>query len=225
MGKKSSKSTTDPSKFAKPYITTAANTLQSTAKANEGNLQNISDAFSSGFQGIAQQAFTPDPLVEQARAHSGDVLGGKFLDAGNPYMEQMIARTGANVGDRVNSTFGAAGRTGSDTHGYDLSRGLADSELGLRYQNYGDERSAMERAAAGAGDLSAARFAGVPAALGLGQAAAETPYIGADFLSRGTAGLMGNYTTTKQSQSLGSSLAGLAGAGLAGWASGGFKGI
>lgn len=203
MAKKSSSSTTDPSKFAKPYISSAAGAVDATFKGNQGNLQNIGDAFSRGFQGIASQAFSADPLVDQARAHSSDVLGGKFLDAGNPYMEQMIARTGANVGDRVNSIFGAAGRTGSDTHGYDLSRGLADSELGLRYQNYGDERSAMERAAAGAGDLSAARFAGVPAALGLGQAAAETPYIGADFLARGMGGLMGNYTTTKQKQAWG----------------------
>lgn len=223
MGKKS-KSSTGPSKFAKPYISSAANTVQSAYNANRDNLQNIGDAFSSGFQGIASQAFGADPLVDQARSHSSDVLGGKYL-SGNPYLDDMIRLTSGNVADRVNSTFGAAGRTGSDVHGYDLARGLADSELGLRYQNYGDERSAMERAAAGAGDLSAARFAGVPAALGVGQAAAETPYIGADFLARGMGGLMGPYTTTTQSQSLGSSLAGLAGAGLAGWASGGFKGI
>lgn len=220
MGFSSSKSTTGPSKFAKPYITSAANAVNATFKGNQANLQNIGDTFSRGFQGVADKAFGTDPLVDQARSHSSDILGGKYL-SGNPYLDDMIRLTSGNVADRVNSTFGAAGRTGSDTHGYDLSRGLADSELGLRYQNYGDERSAMERAAAGAGDLSAARFAGVPAALGLGQAAAETPYLGADFLARGMGGLMGGYTTTKQKQPWGAMLLQAAGNAAQAYASGG----
>ena len=109
MGLSSSKSTTGPSKFAKPFISSAANTLQSTFNANQGNLEDIGNTFSGGFRSVADRAFAPDPLVEQARAHSSDVLGGKFL-SGNPFLDAMIARTSGDVADRVNSTFGAAGR-------------------------------------------------------------------------------------------------------------------
>ena len=62
---------------------------------------------------------------------------------------------------------------------------------------------------------------------GLLNNAAELPWIGVGALNGNVRNASGGYgtTTTTQKQGIGSMLGGIAGAGLAGWASGGFKGV
>lgn len=219
---KKQKTSTKPSKFAMPYISGAAAGLQDSVAANAPNLQAISGTLAGGLPDLAAKAFGSDPLMGQAKGYAGDVLGGKYL-TGNPNLEGMIERTRGDVSDQINSIFSRAGRTGSGRHAQDLTRGLADAELGMRYSDYDRERGAMERAAGMAPGLYAGQFAGVSPLLGLAGAAAETPYVGSRLLAQGMGGLLGGYNTQTQSPGLGSSLMGLAGAGLSSWATGGFK--
>lgn len=207
-----------------PYISAAAKGLQGTVNANAAGLQSISNTLAGGLPSLASRAFGTDPLMEQAKGYAGDVLGGKYL-AGNPHLDGMVERTRGDVTDQVNSIFGRAGRTGSGRHAQDLSRGLADAELGMRYGDYDRERQAMSQAAGMAPGLFAGQFGGVAPTLALAGAAAETPYVGSRLMAQGMGGLLGGYNTQTQSQGLGSGLMGLAGAGLSGWASGGFKGF
>lgn len=200
---KGTKTTTRPSKFSKPYITQAANAIQSAYTQNQPQLQNISSSLGSLFQNFATQAGQRDPLLESAQGYAQDVLGGKYLTAQNPYLENIVTQTGNSVADRVNALFSSAGRTGSSRQAGELGQQLSEAENALRYQAYGDERSAQERAAALAPQLSAARYQSIAPLLALGQGAAELPYTGAQFLGSNIGNLLGQYTTQKQTPGIG----------------------
>jgi len=214
---KKSKSTTtnDPSAYAKGYITPAANALQDTYKANSGNVQSMADSLSGAFPGLLQQATTQSPLMGAANGYATDVLSGKYLGQGNPYLSGMIDQTDRSVSDKVNSTFGAAGRTGGTQHAAALGQGLADAENGLRYNDYSNERNQMMQALGQAPNLDAAKYAGYAPALALAQTAAGLPMQNAGQYASGVGGLLGQYNTqtTTQQQSPFSGLMGLLGAG------------
>lgn len=199
MGKSSkSKTTNEPSAYSKQYITPAADALSGTYNANAGNVQNISNQLTGAFPGLLQQATTQSPLMGAANGYATDVLNGKYLGQGNPYLSGMIDQTDRSVSDRVNSTFGAAGRTGGTQHVAALGQSLADAENGLRYSDYGNERNAMMQALGQAPGLDAAKYAGYAPALALAQSAAGLPMSAANQYASGIGGLLGQYNTTTQ---------------------------
>lgn len=136
--------------------------------------------------------------MASANGYADDVLGGKYLSAGNPNLQGMIDSTDRSVSNRVNSTFGAAGRTGGGAHTQVLGQSLADSENGLRYTDYNNERGRMDSVLGQAPALEAARYAGPAAALGIAGGAASLPYIGTGAYSSGIGGLVGQYNTQTQ---------------------------
>lgn len=89
----------------------------------------------------------------QGYGASGDyykrVLGGEYLDAGNPYMEAMNTRAMNAVMPGINATFGRSGMTGSTIHQNQLAKGLGDAMAPHMFANYENERN-RQMAAAGA---------------------------------------------------------------------------
>src|SRR3546814_16666493 len=77
--------------------------------------------------------------LDGTRSYMGDVLGGKYLDQQNPYLESMIDQTNDSVMDRVNALFSKSGQTGSSRQIGELGKQLANNETNLRFQSYGDE--------------------------------------------------------------------------------------
>lgn len=206
MGKKSSSSSSGPSKFAKPYIAAGANALQSVYNQQQPALQNITESVQGTIPGLLQKFNQGDPTVDAAQGYSGDVLGGKFLGQGNPYLQQMIGQTAGDVTDRVNGAIGMRGRTGGDAHSSILARELADAENRLRYQDYSNERGYMENAAGRAPGLAQAEYAGLQPLLSAAQIGAEIPWTGVNNYAGGVAGLLGNYNTQSQKPSTASSI-------------------
>lgn len=221
MGKKS-KSKTEPWKKAQPYILSAANELQGTYDANKGNLASLSSNLNASIPEIAARALGNNAATGQAKSYVSDVLGGKYL-SGNPYLQGIVDTTNNSIQDRINSVFSAAGRTGGSGHGAEIAKQVAAAENALRYNDYNIERGRMDQAVGQVSNLASTDNANLGAYLSALQLAAQLPYTGTQALGSGMGSLLGNYTTTTQSQGLGSSLAGLAGAGLSGWATGGFK--
>ena len=88
----------------------------------------------------------------------------------------------------------------------------------MRFQNYAMERGYQNDAVGQAQNL-------MGGSQGLLNNAAELPWIGVGALNGNVRNASGGYgtTTTKQSGGVGQMLGGLAGAGLSGWATGGFK--
>ena len=222
MGKKS-KQTSDPSKFAKPYITNAANTLQTDVSNNRGNVDAISGQMQQILPGLASRIGN-DPLANQAKDYAGRVLGGQYLGS-NPYLDGIVSEARAGAFDQVNSGFGRSGLAGGTGHMQALGRGLGQAELGLRYNDYSTERQRMDQFANNAGAISVGDLAALAPYLGLANNAAELPLLNARTLAQGTGGLLGQYTTTTQKQGgLGSALGGLAGLGLQAYGLGAFGG-
>lgn len=220
MGLSGSKTTTGPSKQALPHLQSASNTVQGAYNANQGNLDTISSGLTDMFEDY-RAGMDNDPTMTAANTRVQDVLGGKYLN-GNPQMDAIISQTNDSVADRVNALFSKSGQTGSSRQIGELGKQLSDAEARIRYQNYGDEQARIDAAVGQAAGLNTQKNANVATAAGLGESAATLPYVGADFLAKNLGGLWGNSTTTTQKQGLGTSLLGLGGAALGGWASGGF---
>lgn len=218
-----SKTTTGPSKAALPYINSATSAVQdaygqSSALANQavGTLQ-------ANLPTVLAQTLN-NPTLGSANEYTQSVLGGKYL-TGNPYLESQIANTNASVADGVNGAIGTRGLTGGSAQTQLLARELAKNESNLRYTDYNNERTRMDNAVGSAASLSSAGNQGIAALLAYLTGTAELPQSVAGQYASGIGSLWGNSTTTTQKQGLGSMLGGIVGSGLAGWASGGFKGV
>lgn len=197
MGLSSSKTKTTnaPSTFSQPYVTAGANALGSAYGQSSGIASSVSDTISAQLPGLAEKAFTPDAGITAATDYNNNVLGGKYLDQGNPYLEAQIAATNGGVRDRVSAQFSAAGRTGSGANQYALGKALSENETGLRYTDYSNERSRMGASAGLAPSLAAGQYSGLAAYLQASQAAAGLPLDTASQYASGVGGLVGQYGT------------------------------
>jgi len=190
--------TNAPSAAYSPYIDDAAGAVKSAYGTAQANLPSLMAG------------------VNSANDYYKTQLSGANLN-GNPYTDAILKTTNEGVTNDVNSQFSAAGRYGSGMHAGILATKLADADNALRYSNYAAERGYQDKAAAGL--LSGT---GVAAALPQASAGSYADQVRA---------LLGGYNTTTgtstgtttQGSSLMQGLLGVAGAGLGGWASGGFK--
>jgi hypothetical protein len=200
VGKKKSKSTTtnEPPKWARPHLEGAANSISGVVNANQGNLDSIAGGIRGFLPGLGERAFGANAGLDAATGYATDVLGGKYLE-NNPYIDQMASLARGNTMDQINSSFSKSGRVGSALHGHDLGRGISEAELGLRYQNYGNERNAMTQAAGMMPALNQSQYAGVMPYLAAAQTAGTLPYSGIQNLGQ-IGGLFGGYGTQTSTQ-------------------------
>lgn len=199
------KQTNAPSAYAKPYITQGATALQGAYQQVQPLATSISNTLGAQLPSLADKAFTPSEGLTAATDYNTDVLGGKYLDAGNPYLQSQIDTTNADVRAQIAAAFSKAGRTGSGANVNALSRGLAANESNLRYTDYSNERQRMGQAASLAPSLDAAQYQGLGAYISAAQAAVGLPQNAASAYAGGVGGLLGGYntSTTTQSPSLG----------------------
>lgn len=174
--KTTSQETLAPSTYAQPYID------QAVQGVNRGAQQS---------QDLYQKYL---PQAEKSLSYYGDVLGGKYLDQQNPYLQGMVDQTNESVSNRVNSNFGSAGRYGSDYHTDALTKGLADSQNNLRYSNYAAERGIQNGAALG-NMMGIENLVGMPSGIANNQANAINGLVGKYVTSNGK-------STTKSSGSI-----------------------
>jgi len=143
------------------------------AGANDPSVGTLTSlAHSSGnpalglLQGMTAQAANPD-----SAGYYKDVLGGKYLNAGNPYLGAMLQQSDDAVTKAANQRFAAAGMgTGLSTPYMDLlSKNLANSENNLRYQDYDNQLNRMTQVGAQSdAGYNAAQDRALNAATGLG---------------------------------------------------------
>lgn len=196
--KSTSTSTVAPSNYNQPYVDAAATNL------------------APGFAAAQTNNASLMPRLNSALDYSGNVLNGNYLN-GNPALQGVIDNSNRDITTGVDSQFEGAGRYGSGDHAGVLARALANNENQIRYQNYATERGYQNAAPGQIGALTAVSSA-------LPQAAGST-------YADQVRALLGQYNTQTGSgtqttdQGVGSVLGSVIGSGLAGWASGGFKGI
>jgi len=224
MGLSGSKTTTKSTPYDPAAINGASSALTSAYNSSQPAITANTAAINNLVPTLAEQYAKGDPAVNAAEGYVGDVLGGKYL-SGNPQLDAMIGQTDRNVADQVNAIFSRAGQTGSSRQIGELGSRLADAENSLRYSDYNNQMTRMDTAAGLAPNLSAAKTVSIAPLLSAAQAGSTLPLGAAATYSGSLGSLLSPYGTqvTKQSQGLGSILGGLIGAGLSGWASGGFK--
>lgn len=217
MGKKKSKSKTksEPWKPLQPAILGAANTVSGIVNSNQGNLESIASGVRGQLPGLASMAFGQQPGLGAAQSYATDVMGGKYLGQGNPYLEQMTAMARENAGNQINSTFSLAGRTGGGNHYERAGEGIANAENALRYQDYSSERDRMGQMASLIPGLTQAQYSGVMPYLAAADTAGRLPYAGAGTLSPLLGLAAGSGTSTQTQSGGGGLLGGLLGSTLA----------
>jgi len=96
-------------------------------------------------QGMTEQSANPE-----SASYYRDVLGGKYLEADNPYLGAMLQQSDDAVAKAANRRFAAAGMgAGLSTPYMDvLTHNLADSENKLRYQDYDSQLNRMTQVGA-----------------------------------------------------------------------------
>lgn len=185
-----------------PYIKGASSELQTAYDNSKGTVNDVTNALKGAFDNYDQSS----PVMDSANSYIEKVLGGSFLDAGNPYLDEIIGKTNRSVADNVNSIFSRAGQTGSSRQIGELGSRLSESENSLRYADYDAERGRMSDAVASALGLNSAKNQNLQTWAGLGTTAAELPMQSALGYASGIGSLWGNSTTTKSSPSLGQML-------------------
>lgn len=197
---KKSKSTTGPSKFAQPYITQGANALNSAYSANAGGIQDMTNSVTDLLPGMIEKYKEGNPAVNAATGYNTDVLSGRYLNEGNPYLDEMLANSNDDIRNQMQAALGVKGLTGGSSYADLISRNIAKNTLATRYGAYNDERGRMGQAAGQAPGLAAADVIQVAPMLSTLQAGL-TPLDAAGQYAGSLGGLLGGYTKTTQKKS------------------------
>lgn len=213
-----SKSKTQPI-YNKQIEGAAADITSAYNRARPG-LEAGADQFSGVMKSSIDRFNAGDPNIEAAQGYNTDVLSGKYLDQGNPYLQDMIDRTNNSVRNQTQASFGSRGLTNGSDYALAIADRLAENETGLRYQDYGVERGRMGQAVSQVPGLVAAENGLLDPAFAAFEAQ-QAPLRAAVGAGSGVGGLLGSYTKTTQKGSLAGLLAQIAGNAAQAYAGGG----
>lgn len=213
-----SKSSTKP--IYSGQIEGAANTVTNAYNQAAPGLQAGAEKFGGIMDGAINRYNQGDPTIDAAKGYNTDILSGKYLDAGNPYLQDMIDRTNNSVRNQTQASYGSRGLTNGSDYALGIADRLAANETNLRYQDYGQERDRMGQATSQVPGLIAAENGLLDPAF---QAydAMQAPVRAAAGYGSTIGGLLGNYTKTTQKGSLAGLLAQMAGNAAQAYAGGG----
>ena len=195
VSSKSSKSSTKP--VYAPQIENSAATVTNAYNAAAPGISATTNALSGLVPDLVKQYQQGSPNVQAAQSYNTDVLNGKYLDAGNPYLQAQIDATGSDVRNGLTASLGTRGLTGGSAFGDIITRNLANNATNLRYTDYSNERGRMDTAAGQAAGISAAQYQPISAIQSILQSQL-TPLQAAQTQAAGIGGLLGQYTNQKQ---------------------------
>jgi hypothetical protein len=132
---KGSKTTNEPWKGAQPYMLGAANTLNDAYGRNAGNIQGAADSVGALLPDAISAYKAGTPHLTAAQNYNTDVLSGKYLGQGNPYLNDIIANSGNDVKNQVQASMGARGLVGGSDYANAIANQVSKNSLGLRYQD------------------------------------------------------------------------------------------
>lgn len=148
--KSTTNQTRDPYAPAIPGLTSAASGITNWMNSGAGSqvydgprVAGMTDETSAGLDAMYDSAG-----ARQTEGFLSDTLDGKYLDAGNPYMDQLMGAIRANVMPSVNSRVSAAGMApGSSVDQALVSRELTNATAQPLFQTYENERQRQMQAA------------------------------------------------------------------------------
>lgn len=221
MGLSSSKTTSKTTPVYSSQIEGAAGNVSNAYNAAAPGIANTASALSGMVPDLVSKYTQGDPNVKAAMGYNADVLGGKYLDAGNPYLQAQIDATGNDVRNGLSASLGTRGLTGGSAFGDIITRNLATNATNLRYGDYTAERNRMDSAASAAGGISAGQYTPLSIIQSILQSQ-QAPIQAAAGQASSIGGLLGQYTNgvQKSSPSIGQLLAQMAGNAASAYAGG-----
>lgn len=215
MGLSSSKSKSSTKPIYAPQIEGAASTVSNAYNQQAPYIDKATQAINTLIPSLTDAAQKGIGVNNAASGYNTDVLNGKYLDAGNPYLQDIINQSNNDTRNQLEASLGSRGLTGTSNYADIISKNLANNEANLRYTNYANERNAMATAAGQAAGNAATSLGSLT-----GAAQAQTlPISAASGYGSTIGGLLGSYTnqTQKSSASPFSNILGGLGLGLQGY--------
>lgn len=131
---------------------------------------------------ITKRGMQGSPLLSGAQSYASDVLGGKYLGEGNPYLSQAMAAARDDIGREIGGAFSTGGMAGSPMHQQFLAEAWSKATAPLLFQNYENERANQQAMAGLSPELANADFVGLNQALGAQSAIQQQAQAEADAL-------------------------------------------
>jgi len=216
-----SKSKTSTKPVYSAQVEGAASNISNAYNAAQPGITSTANSLASAVPGLMEQYNSGQPGVKSAMQYNQDVTSGKYLDAGNPYLQGQIDQTNAGVRNGLAASLGTRGLTGGSAFGDIITSNLAKNENNLRYTDYTNERNRMDSAASAAGGISSAQYQPLSVIQSILQSQ-QAPVQAAAGAGAGIGGLLGSYTNTtqKSSPSIASLIAQMAGNAASAYAGG-----
>lgn len=196
MGLSSSKSTTKTTPVYNTQIEGAASNINSAYNAQAPKISGISDQLGSMVPGLIEKYTQGDTGLNAATDYNTRVLNGDYLH-GSPELDAMVSQTNDSTRNGLAASLGTRGLTGGSAFGDIITRGLAQNETGLRFNNYNAERDRQGSAAALAPNLSASSYTPLSIIQSILQTQ-QAPIQAAAGAGAGVGGLLGSYQTGTQ---------------------------
>lgn len=204
MGFSSSKTKVEPWGPARAPILAASGALSNAYNTNAGRIQGYADTIGGLIPGMVQRYNDGDPSVNAAQDWATRILGN---GGSNPELQGMIDMAGTDTARSINANLGTRGLTGGSVQQRILAEQLSKQALGLRYSDWQAGQQRQAQAAGLAPSLAAADNMQIQPLLASAAAASGLPLDAASQYASGTGNLLGQYTTTRQSQPWGTVLA------------------
>lgn len=174
--------------------------------AYNNNRANVADIQSrlSGLLGTAVGNYNNNPAMNAAKGYAIDTISKPY--SSSEFLDPMVALAGRNIANQTTASLGTRGLTGGSAMAKILAGKLADSEIGLRYQDYNNWQDRQAQAASMVPGLASADATNLSSLLGLSDSAAN---LSTDNAARyaGTIGsILGQYTNGKQTEKSSGSL-------------------
>ena len=118
----------------------------------------FSNQSNQGLNALETRAGAGSPTLGAANSYAQNVLGGQYLNGGNPEFGNMVSQIGMATRPSIDATFASAGRYGSGAHSNSYADALMRQAGQLAYQNYGQERGAQQQMAGLAPQLAQADY-------------------------------------------------------------------
>jgi hypothetical protein len=107
----------------------------------------FSNQTQTGLNQIEQRAMAGSPLNQQSKDLTQSTLRGDFLSAGNPYFGAMANSVYDAIRPKMDAQFASGNNYGTPQHQYSLASAVSQQLAPLAFQNYSQERGAMQNAA------------------------------------------------------------------------------
>jgi len=211
MGLSSSTTKVEPWKQAQAPIMAANSAVAGTYGANAGKIQGYADQIGGLIPSMVAKYQQGDQGINAARDWMTNTLQGNGT---NPNLQAMIDQSGNDMARSINANIGTRGLTGGSVQQHILGRELSNNATSLRYNDWLAGQQRQMQAAGMAPGLAAADTIQIAPLMAAAQAAGGLPMDAAAQYAGATGGLLGQYTTTKQSQPWGGALLGAISGGL-----------